>query len=43
MKQLKVHIWYVMLKELKNNKNTRETAKKIFSVRSQGVKIDHKV
>ena len=43
MKKLKVHIQYVMLWELKNNKNTSETANKICSVNGQGVVTDHQV
>ena len=32
MDELKIHIQYVMLWEFKNNKNTKETVKKMFSV-----------
>ena len=38
-----VHIWHVMLWEFKNNKITRETAKKIFIVYGSGVITDHKI
>ena len=37
MKELKVHIWLVMLWEFKNNKNATESKKKVFSVYSRGV------
>ena len=37
MKELKVHIQYVMLWEFKNNKNVTEIAKVISSVYGQGI------
>ena len=43
MEELKVNIWRVMMWECKNNKNTTETAKKIWSVYDKGVIIDHQV
>ena len=43
MKEVKLHIWHVMLWEIKKNKNTTERAKKIFSIHGQGVITDHQV
>ena len=40
MKEMKVHIRYVMLWEFKNNKNNTETARKISSVYGQDVITD---
>ena len=40
MDELKMHIRYVMLLELKNNKSTTETAKKICSTQDQDVITD---
>ena len=42
MEELKVHIGHVMSWEFKNNKNTTETAKKMFSVYSQSVITESK-
>ena len=41
--ELKVHIWHLLLREFKNNKNAKETAKKICSVHDQSVKTDHPI
>ena len=41
MDELKVHIWLVMLRKIKNNKNATKTAKKISSVYGQGIITDH--
>ena len=43
MDKLKLHIWYLMLWEFKNNKTTPKTAKKISSVYNQGVIVNHQV
>ena len=43
MKEVKVHIWHVMLWEFKNNNNTTETVKKVCSVYGQHVITDCKV
>ena len=43
MEELKVYIWQVMLHELKNNKITTQTVKKIFSVYARGVITDRQI
>ena len=42
MDEMKVHIWYVVLWNVKNYKNGIKTPKKIFSVYSHGVTTCHK-
>ena len=42
MEELKIHIPHVMLWEVKNDKNTTETTKKISSVYDQGVLLTAK-
>ena len=41
--RLKVHNQYVIFCEIRNNKNAKETAKKIYSVYNQGVITDCQV
>ena len=43
MRELKVHIKYIMLSEFKKNRNDTETAKKVSQVYNQGVIIDDQV
>ena len=43
MEEVKMYIWQVMLRKLKNNKNAKETAKNISTVYSQDIITDGQV